>query len=55
MFELGLLESCSNVELDLSQFEFVSGRSTTVTAATVNDVINYSNKQGSNVCMLVKC
>ena len=45
IFELCLLESCSNVELDPSQFGFVSGRSTTMAAVIVN-VFNYSNNQG---------
>ena len=49
IFELCLLESCYNLELDPSQFGFVSGRSTTMAAATVHDVFNYSNNQGSNV------
>ena len=49
IFEMGFLESCSNVKFDPLQFGFVNGRGTAMAAATVNNVMDYCVNKGSTV------
>ena len=49
ILELCFIESCSNIELDPSQYGFINGRGTAMATATANDVVTYCVNKGSTV------